>query len=458
MNRKRSSRSSRPPNQHRPPRALPRARQAVISVVRLGDHLVAALPGMDDVVAGAAPCSRPNGATTQKVLEFLHSGGRVVLITGPPTSGKTRLLHEIASAFEGGVFKVANPLTAPLSLTRIMVQANVMDDGGDEATLLRTHLARYATPETPALLAIDDAHTLDDEALSGLAGLALHPYDGPGVVLLLAGSPELTARMDTPAVAALSNPQGVFAVTLPRAEGESSQPDFRLFDPPVDAPMAVPPPPPPLSARSFSVASGESPPALDTASAATPVPPRDGPKLGGPDREVPGTAVTLRDVTPNRPVKRYRTGIFLPAMVILLTGVTGAAVVVNRLQPAVPAAQASLPEAPVLPTEPVVVAPPAETGTAPVATDMPAAGPASELAPRPLPAETGTASAVPPAELVAPRPMSKREDQLRREFQAFLARTGRQALARDPSQFETLFHDYLQWRSGAQSDRLPASR
>ena len=407
---------------------------------------------MDDVAAGAAPCSRTNGATTQKVLEFLHSGGRVGLITGPPMSGKTLLLHEITSAFEGGVFKVANPLAAPLSLTRIMVQANVMDDGGDEATLLRMHLARYATPETPALLAIDDAHTLDDEALSGLAGLALYPYDGPGVVVLLAGSPELTARMDAPAVAALSNPQGVFAVTLPRAESESSQPDFRLFDPPVDAPMAVPPPPPPLSARSFSVASGGS-------SAATPVPPRDGPKPGGPDQEVPSTAVALRDVTLNKPVKRYRTGIFLTAMV-LLTGIAGAAVIVNRLQPAVPAiaTQASLPEAPVLLTEPVVLAPPAETETALAATGMPAAGPASEPAPRPLPAETGTASALPPAELVAPRPMSKSEDQLRREFQAFLARTGRQALARDSSQFETLFQDYLQWRSGIQSDRLPASR
>ena len=373
-------------------------------------------------------------------------------------SGKTHLLHELTSAFEGGVFKVANPLAAPLTLTRIMVQAGVMDDGNDEATLLRTHLARYATPEAPAVLAIDDAHTLDDEALSGLAGLASYPYDGPGVVLLLAGNPELLALMDTPATEALRNPQGVFAVTLPRAEGQSSQPDFRLFDPPVDVPMAVPPPPPPLRARSLSVASGGSSPALDTVSATTPVPPRNGPKPGRTDQEVPGTAVALCDVIPSEPVKTYRTGIFLLAVAMLLAAVAGAVVVVNRLQPAVLATQASLPEAHVLPAEPVVVAPPAETGTAPAASAMPAAGSVSDPDSRPLPAEPGTGPALPPAEPVAPRPMSKSEDRLRREFQAFLARTGRQALARDPSQFETLFQDYLQWRSGAQSDRLPAPR
>ena len=63
------------------------------------------------------------------------------------------------------------------------------------------------------------------------------------------------------------------------------------------------------------------------------------------------------------------------------------------------------------------------------------------------------------AETPRPRSVEKSDALLRRDFQSFLARTGRSTVARDPAKFEALFQDYLRWRSRDPSDGLlPAPR
>ena len=60
--------------------------------------------------------------------------------------------------------------------------------------------------------------------------------------------------------------------------------------------------------------------------------------------------------------------------------------------------------------------------------------------------------ALDPADSFTPGSISKSEDQLRREFQAFLTRTGRYALTTDPAAFDALFQGYQQWRLRTKPD------
>jgi len=371
----------------------------------------------------------PESVQSQQLIDCLSSDGRIGMIIGPDRSGKTVLLDTVAAAFDGPVFKVANPLFTPLSLTRILVQVDALDDGGEDAALLRAHLAMYATPARPAMLAVDDAHTLDDAALTALADLASPATDGTRVHLLLAGRPELETRAASLGLDAF-DPERVLIVAL---QGPISAPyavrEQRRLPPGTVLP-AMPLPPPPLKAP---VRAPVSVPLLlpvlelvasdPVAMPARPLPPiHEG---DAPDPlQTAGRGGRLR----------------LLAVVVIIALVSFVTIIAGQRGPAATTVTA--------PPDPASVLTTAERPPATITEPPPALVAPAQPVPEPPPAVV-LATPVPApdqADSFKPGSVSKSEDQLRREFQAFLTRTGRYALTTDPAAFEALFQRYQQWR------------
>ncbi len=378
------------------------------------------------------PEAPPESVQSQQFIDCLSSDGRIGMIIGPDRSGKTVLLNTVAAAFDGPVFKVANPLFTPLSLTRILVQVDALDDGGEDAALLRAHLAMHATPGRPAMLAVDDAHTLDDAAFTALADLASPATDGTRVHLLLAGRPELETRAASLGLGAF-DPERVFVVALqgpisaPYAVREQRRlpsgtvlPAMPLPPPPLKAPVRAPAPAPVLEL----VASDP------VAMPARPLPPIR-------EDDAPASPQTARR---GSRVKRPR----LLALVVITALISVVTIIAGRRDPAAITVTA--------PPNPASVRTTAERPPATITKPPPAlVGPAQPLpdpAPEPPPAVVlATPVPVPDqADSFKPGSVSKSEDQLRREFQAFLTRTGRYGLTTDPTAFEALFQRYQQWR------------
>ena len=374
----------------------------------------------------SVPDAAPESVEAQKLIDCLSPDGRIGMILGPDRSGKTVLLDTVAAAFDGPIFKVANPLFTPLSLTRILVQVDALDDGGEDAALLRAHLAMHASSGRPALLAVDDAHTLDDAALTALADLASPATDGTRVHLLLAGRPELEARAAALGLDAF-DPARVLIVALQGPVPAPSAVQDERRPPPGFVMPAMPLPPPPLKAPVRAPTPARELVASDLVSMpARPLPPiREGDASDPPRAGRPGSRVT-------------RPRLLAVGVAIALIAV--AAVVAGRRDPA-----ANTVTAPPAPASALTTAerPPATITEIPPALVAPA-----QPVPEPPPAAV-LATPVPPtdqADSFNPGSISKSEDQLRREFRAFLTRTGRSALTTDPATFDALFQGYQQWR------------
>lgn len=368
--------------------------------------------------AACPPTSAELGSLTSRVLAFLSSGGRVAVIAGSDPAALTVLLAAVTAGAGGAAARIANPLMTPLNLTRILVQADVFDDGEDDAALLGLHWAKLASPTRPALVSVDDAHTLDAEALTTLVGLALRADEQAPVQLLLAGRPELEARVanltiddvrDTGRVLVLALPPGnALTPALSQRQGlELAQPIAAQQTDPM-----LPPPPPPLrvstSAQKLVV----------TTVAADPA---------GRNQYHLAQRVRLKRV---------------PVLIAALVAFIGAAAAIRY-----------------------------EAGLASVRTESVASPiPAPDEAPAPLPAPAQTSVAAdpapqpvllpPPAERAAPEhtegflpgAMSRSDEQIRLDFAAFLNRTGRATIIDDPKRFEDLFQGYLRWRSRTQAE------
>jgi general secretion pathway protein A len=135
-------------------------------------------------------------------LRFLvnHRRGAGLLV-GPCGAGKTRLLQALLPADSGiPVATVAYPLMSPLELLCFLVTELGEDHPAGAGTSLDVVLKQLiqlfrslSAAGHPAVIVIDDAHTITDRQVFQSLQLLLNLQQYPGVefTLLLAGQPEL---------------------------------------------------------------------------------------------------------------------------------------------------------------------------------------------------------------------------------------------------------------------------
>ena len=356
------------------------------------------------------------------MLAFLSVGGRIAVIAGSDSAALTGLLAAVTAGAGGAAARIANPLMTPLNLTRILVQADVFDDGEDDAALLGLHWAKLASPTRPVLVSVDDAHTLDAEALTTLVGLVLRADEKAPVQLLLAGRPELETRVANLTIDGVRDSGRVLVLALPPGDALTPALSQRHglgpllgLEQPIAAQQAdpmLPSPPPPLRVSASAQKS------VPTAVAADPA---------GRNQHRPAQRVWLKRA---------------PVLIVALVAFIGAAAAIRY-----------------------------EAGLASVGKELAASpSPASDEAPVSLPAPAPASVAAdpapppvllpPPAERAAPEhtegflpgAMSRSDEQIRLDFAAFLNRTGRATIIDDPKRFEDLFQGYLRWRSRTQAE------
>ena len=358
-------------------------------------------------------------ATGARIVSFLHSGGRSVVLVGEHDTGKTTTLDAVLAGMPAWVERISNRIPQPLTLARILAQvgAQVGGDGdtvaasdretpaerGLGATLVRL-LADRAGPAQPAVLAIDDAHTLTPDALAALAKVpGLGGPDLPGMVLLLAGEPALLGLLHG---AGLGRLRGAATLTLrmptrhgnPAADGSSREDDVSRRWPYMAAAAAITLLATALLLRPATVPGPVLPHPVEPAAIArpSPLPPQAAPMFVTPEPEASPAA----------------------------------------LQPPVP--PPAMLSAPI--PEPQAVAPqPAAAQPDPV--------PMLDTAPRPIvePASEPDVPRLPPV-TASPKRVPT-EMQLRHDFDAFLNRAGRDTAQLTTPAREALFREYLQWRA-----------
>jgi len=149
-------------------------------------------------------------------MAFLESGGRALVLVGPPGSGKTTLLDELLARLPGELIRVANPLVSPITADRFLFQLGGQSDEGDDGEAITRHLLGTLGNDKPTTLAVDDAHTLDPQVWPVLAKLpGLATPDGPGMNLIIVMRPELLDALCGPTLDALQDPSRALIVTLP---------------------------------------------------------------------------------------------------------------------------------------------------------------------------------------------------------------------------------------------------
>ncbi len=389
----------------------------------------------------------PISSAAEQTLQFLRGPGNLALLTSLDPAAFSVALDDIVNEFGEPVFRVANPLITALGLTRLIVQIGAIDDGGDDASLVREHLVGCARPGHPVLLAVSEAHTLDDAALVAITAFATHHNPSALVKVVLAGTPEIEARVA--ALLALSA-ETIPVLVLTRAgfppvpyPTELSTATKPVSVAPVTS-VAQTPVPLPSEPRLLSRTGCSGDPAL----AAPPIAPRHangaiapGPKNARRDGSGPlwwgmgavgASAVivmVLATVLPQRNAPRS------PVPLASTLGPIGAPV-----GPPVGATDAVQPAAPPLATEPTP--------------SVNSAGPAPSAPANPVvPPAPGGAQSPEPGAATLINPLRRSETSLRRDFRDFLNNTGRQDVARNPVAFQALFQGYLRWRQQTPSER-----
>ena len=357
----------------------------------------------------------PFNAVAALMADHLAGDGNAAILTGQPGAAMTATLQAILGPMPGTVIRVANPLATPLTLHRILLQIDAAElppvETGAQAARLIHALTAQALPVGPSILAIEDAQTLDDDALrfaASLPGVA-HP-DHAGFKVLLAGSPGLPERIGALSLRALIDPPAAYheALLPPPALAAAVVPSVAR---PITA--AVPSPPAPVRAPPR--------PAMDPA--------------------------MHRAAPPIAPRPRRRRGAGLVVGVAAAGAIGFAAVVMaarfDILAPG-PVPEAAPPIAIAAPAPDL--APPPDAASLSTAAQVAPAPPAS--APMP-PAPVGLPSA--DAEIVeaARRADTVGDHQLRADFAAFLRRTGQEAVARDHGAREALLREYKSWLAQA---------
>jgi hypothetical protein len=343
----------------------------------------------------------------QRVASFLGGSGRAVVVTGPAGSGKRALLDGLLAGMPGRITRIENRTGLPLALDGVLKQmGKVAETEGDERGLFFRTLAEQAYDDYSAVIAVEDAHTLTSLALSALARApGLGGPDLPGMILVLTGEAGLLAKLDGPGLEGLRNPRRTLTIMLPGPGG--------------------------------AVTAGCEAPAFAAANAApvravVPAPGGAEPEVGWARGNLGMRGVVIAVFAGAIAAGGGLTWSLLPH--------------VRRGLPAVPAAVVG----PVTPVTPVTQGP-APATTQPVAPAPPAA--AAAEAPVADPAVLPDALS-PPALAMGVVLGAAAEEALRREFDAFLNRAGRDTAKLTPAARETLFREYQQWRA-REAGRVP---
>lgn len=416
--------------------------------------------GAGPVPAGIGKVPSSSAGQAACLQDFVQAGGRAVILLCPSRATRAAVLDRMLADLPNYATRAANPLASPLTLHRLLFQIGAVVGDGEEGKVLLRCLHEQAGPAGLAVLAVDDAHTLAPDALAVLAQVPSPAVqEQPGRLLILAGHPDLMSALSQPGLAALHDPARVLVLRTEGAEDGGPGPA---------ALMGIP-------GGLIDDLTGDLPVPL-------PVPPAGGP---APGRVVaveakPSTDPPVR--TPGGLADRRRSR--LP---MLAGGTLGAAVVATLVlswggpaagpagppPTALPLAPASAPmlfkvpePGPELAATPVpILAPVPIPAPMPVAAPEPelAAAPEPILAPVPVPAPVpdaapgaGDAPASSPAD--APAPEAQRSTpipqstampsgtDLRRDFDAFLDRAGRDTASLSPANRAALFREYLEWR------------
>ena len=185
------------------------------------------------------------------VVAFIRDGGHVAVLVGAARPDLTAVLDRALPELQGQAVRIGNPLTSPLKLDRILRQIGI-EGAADPVAAIRGAMAGEAGPD-PSILVIEDAQTLEPDALATLAGVPCGDQDGrPGLAVILAGRPELLRALTDPGLADLWEPltrmtlreTGSDLDPLSCPAGDPSPP--LSAEPAPDAPprLAVPSPPP----------------------------------------------------------------------------------------------------------------------------------------------------------------------------------------------------------------------
>ena len=360
-----------------------------------------------------------------RVSSFVASGGRAVVVLCPARATRVAVLDGVLAALPGQAMRAGNPLASPLTLHRLMFQLRAGAADCDDGGLLARRLEERAGTSALAVLVVDDAQTLAADALAALAQVPNPPTgEHPGRLLILAGHPDLLLALFKPGLDALHDPASALLVDLddlgsgvgPEIEGQLG------YD---QAPPAA------------RVPEGDAVPFPGAPVAVL------GPELPAAD----GRAVHRRTIWGRlaRPVLAT-LALGAAASVLLALSWDRVPAPPSRLMPL------SLQGRPNLPPSAGPGLPPAPPGPPLPAQDQLPAQPAmqSPASASPAPALPAPASSVPePQNLTSiPRPAAMPSDaELRRGFDAFLDRAGRDTAGLSPADRAALFREYLDWRS-----------
>ena len=398
------------------------------------------------------------------VLDSLRGGASLSVLLIDDHAHREAALQGVLSGLPPStrVVRVGNPLRAPLTLDRILIQLagpeSDLPSGEDARTVLGTVMQHHAGA-AHVLLCIEQAETLHAAGLSDLL-VAAHPFVAP--------TPEAAADPGSPALQILFTGTPGFAAVLAH-EGMEALRDYLAISP-IDvalpavpmtldaAPPVVPPPPPvqTVTRTPLGRAAPKSAPDHDMA-------PLGPPPAAIPDVMVARYARSIESTRDRRPLLRrlvvagvvtaligvalgagmrlfYRDILLLPGLLPTL---------VDAMPDAVPGAQTQdAAPTPVSPT-PVSPAPPPPTPapSSPAPAIPPVAIPAPASPPLPIPPMPILAPPISAPPIPGPSTGTQDPARLRREFNAFLRMQGSNAASLTEPQRAALFNDFLGWRA-----------
>jgi len=339
-----------------------------------------------------------------------------VLLDPEPARRASRIETVIDNVADFGtrVVRVGNPLRAPLTIERILIQA-----AGPEAdarverdpALLASLLARPEADESRRLIVVEQPDTIDAESLSLLHAMAPHLAAGrPSVQVLFGGPPGFAAALEAarPSPARKRPLAPILLATALLALLAGGLIVWR--HPPRPGAHGVPP------ALVPSVTEGSQP--------ATPAP-------------APPSVVESQPAEPAAPIvpEAAESEPAKPAPPI--------APAAAESQPAEPATTAAPTAAE---SEPARSPAPTLTARAEQQPIAPPPPPASVAAPPPAPAPAAPKASVAPLPPESAGVLPPNEARLRREFDSFLANAGQSAAHLGETERAALFQEFLAWR------------
>jgi hypothetical protein len=358
----------------------------------------------------------------RRLAEALREGERLIALTGENGPQRAAAVASVVASPDINAICVANPLPAPLSLPRIMFQINVegMAIGPDDAVAVIKTLIAHNGGGRRIVLVIQDAETLDQEALQSLQDMAADPAYA-ALSILFVGKPGFLERIGDGRLARLQDALVNVAVDA----------GPRTASPEIEIPRAPAAPPEKVAV-------------LPTA-----------------------TGMVVRHVpVPPRTRRRWAVG----AAAFLAVGALAGLVWTHGTErqaapqpagpdmppPIQPEAAATMTPAPPLPATPAP-APPASPAQAPApetqASQPPPLAAAQPVAPPP-PLQPPPLQPPPLPPQVAALPGSGAGDstpaqaveRLRQDFNAFLDHAGQDTEHLTDAQRQALFREYLAWR------------